>query len=329
MRPGGPPGRVPAQLADYWSSLWPVPPAAGTPGDPGLFGPGSEVWRTGRERVLLAAGPSALLLQLAHPLVAAGVAAHSQFTDDPTRRLRGTLDATLTVVFGDRKQAQAAAERVAGQHRTVRGRTDVSVGRFPAGTAYRAGDPELARWVHATLVWTALELTDRFVAPLPRERRTAYVREMGAFGRLFGVPDRLLFSAYEPFEDYVRSADADGVLEVGPQARAAAAQILTAGAGSLPRPLPAAAGVTAGVLAAGLLPPRLRRAYGLRWGAPEQAAYAAVGRASRAGLRALPAAARFWPHYLVAQRRVARGTGSGAPTTGGASGVGRGEARDR
>ncbi len=31
----------------------------------------------GRERVLLAAGPAALLLQLAHPLVAAGVAEHS------------------------------------------------------------------------------------------------------------------------------------------------------------------------------------------------------------------------------------------------------------
>ena len=40
---------------------------------------------------------------MAHPLVVAGVAAHSDFTADPLRRLRGTLDAFLTVVDGIQK----------------------------------------------------------------------------------------------------------------------------------------------------------------------------------------------------------------------------------
>ncbi len=182
----------PSSLAAYWSSLFPAPPATGVPGDAGLFGPGSQAWLIGRERVVLAAGPAALLLQLAHPLVAAGVAEHSDFSTDPLRRLRGTLDATLTVVFGDRQQALAAAARVAARHRSVAGHTQLPVGRFPAGTAYRAADPELARWVHATLVWTALELFDALVAPLSLAHRSRYVREMTAFGQLFGVPEHLL-----------------------------------------------------------------------------------------------------------------------------------------
>src|SRR5438034_10910524 len=89
----------------------------GRPRDPGLFGPGSEVWTVGRERILLLGGPAALLLQLAHPLVAAGVADHSGFMADPFERLRATLDATLRVSFGDREQVQEAAARVAATHR--------------------------------------------------------------------------------------------------------------------------------------------------------------------------------------------------------------------
>src|SRR5438093_13769935 len=90
-----------------------LPPLeAGAKGDPGLFGPGSMVWQVARERVLLVAGSAALLLQLAHPLVAAGVAAHGGFQSDPFQRLRATLDATLRVTFGDREPARSAAERV-------------------------------------------------------------------------------------------------------------------------------------------------------------------------------------------------------------------------
>ncbi len=275
--------RAGRSVKEYWSSLWPAPLDPGVPGDPGLFGPGSEVWRISRERVLLAAGPAALLLQLAHPLVAAGVAQHSDFTGDPLRRLRGTLDATLTVVFGDRQQAHAAAARVGAQHRLVTGHLPEAVGRFPAGTPYRAGDPDLARWVHATLVWTALAVTDRFVGPVSRARRTAYLVEMGRFGRLFGVPDRLLWSDCDAIEDYGRSVVAD-VLEVGPHARTAAAQVLT--------------------LAAGLLPPRVRAGYRLPWGARERAADAALGCAGPVALRGLAPQLRFWPHHLVAQQRV-------------------------
>jgi hypothetical protein len=62
----------------------------------------------------------------------------------------------------------------ARHRRRLTGRTRTAVGRFPAGTGYRAEDPQLALWVHATLVWTALELYDGLVAPLPHQRRARY-----------------------------------------------------------------------------------------------------------------------------------------------------------
>lgn len=99
------------------------------------------MWRIGRERALLAGGAAALLLQLAHPLVAAGVAEHSDFTADPLHRLRATLDATITIAFGDRAQAAAAAGRVGARDRTVFGRTPAEVGHFPEGSRYRAKTP--------------------------------------------------------------------------------------------------------------------------------------------------------------------------------------------
>ena len=61
----------------------------------GLYGPASEAWRLNREAMLLlGAGPRALLLQIAHPLVAAGVADHCDFRTDPWRRLRARCGAT-------------------------------------------------------------------------------------------------------------------------------------------------------------------------------------------------------------------------------------------
>src|SRR5579864_2783585 len=99
-----------------------VPPLpAGTPGDPGLTGPGSVTWRVARERVVPLGGLSALLLQLAHPLVAAGVAEHSSFQADPTRRLMLTLEMLLVTTFGDVRQAAEMTRRIASIHRVVHG----------------------------------------------------------------------------------------------------------------------------------------------------------------------------------------------------------------
>ncbi len=77
-----------------------------------MFGPGSLTWRVNGEAVLLLGGGRALLLQVAHPGVAAGVAEFSNYRTDPWRRLYRTLDTTLSIVFGDDETSKAASARL-------------------------------------------------------------------------------------------------------------------------------------------------------------------------------------------------------------------------
>lgn len=271
----------------------------GRPGDPGLFGPDSEAWRVGRERILLLGGPAALLLQLAHPLVAAGVADHSDFLAHPADRLRATLDATLRISFGDEEQVREAAARVGSTHRRVRGTLPARVGPFPAGTPYSATDPELAMWVHATLVSVALQAYELFVGPLSRARRERYYREAGRFARLFGVTEEFLPASYGAFLRYLRSMECSDVLTVGGQARGLAAQVLHP---PVPRVFrltgPASRAVTAA-----LLPDGIRQQFGLRLGIRERLTLLAVARTVRATIRTWPHRVRFWEHYVTASRR--------------------------
>ncbi len=123
--------------------------------DPGLYGPASEAWRLNREAMLLlGAGPRALLLQLAHPAVAAGVADHSDFRTDPWRRLAGTLRSYLTIVYGTTPVARAEIRRLNALHREI------------TGPGYAARDPELALWVHATLVDSTMAVADAWLEPI-------------------------------------------------------------------------------------------------------------------------------------------------------------------
>jgi len=275
------------------------PPEPGEPGDPGLFGPESTVWTIGRERALLLGGAAALLMQIAHPLIAAAVAGHSDFGADPFRRLRGTLDAVLAISYGDAAQVRTAAERVRAVHDRVQGRLGAASGPFPAGTRYRAADPDLALWVHATLVRAALETYARFVGPLDRSDRARYFEEAKRFAGLFGVTEAVMPPTLGAFEYYVSAMVEGPILTVGPEARGLAAQILEP---PVPGPLAPSVPVMK-VITAGLLPDRLRREFGLGWGASSRAVFGAVAAAVRAGLRVLPDQPRFWPHYMAAERR--------------------------
>ena len=164
-------------------------------GDSGLFGPGTVTWTVNRELVLLAGGGRALLLQVAHPLVAAGVEQHSDYRRDPWGRLYRTLDLTTKIAFGDAEVARRAADRVRGTHGRVHG---VSAEGMP----YDARDPALLTWVWATLVDTALLVYQRAVRPLAPGELARYHAEQVRFAEAFGVPpgyapaDPAAFRAY-------------------------------------------------------------------------------------------------------------------------------------
>src|SRR5947207_13815009 len=97
----------------------------------GYFPSDGVARRVGRELVMLLGGGRALLLQLAHPLLAAGVANHSDYRRDPWRRLEGTMSAVWSVVFGSVEEADAVAARVRTMHRRVHGQITQASGPFP------------------------------------------------------------------------------------------------------------------------------------------------------------------------------------------------------
>lgn len=267
----------------------------------GLYGPDSEAWALNREAMLLlGAGPRALLLQLAHPAVAAGVADHSDFRADPWARLRGTLRSYLAIVYGTRTAALAEIRRLNVLHETITGPT------------YRARDPELSMWVHATLVDSTMVVADAWLEPLSRERRARYYRETLPIGRAFGIPPDRLPADLDAFEAYVAASLAPGgPVRVGPLARELAEVVLHPPLGPILPPLAALRPATyAWTLwpSIGLLPESVREAYGLRWGPYERAISAWLVTAWRWWRPLLPAAFRQMPQALAADRRLRAST---------------------
>ena len=265
----------------------------GTPGDPGLTGPGSVVWRVSRERVVPLGGLSALLLQLAHPLVAAGVAEHSSFHDDPTKRLMLTLEMLLVTTFGDIGQVGDMTGRIANIHRVVSGSLPQDAGEWRRGTHYSATSPELCLWVYATIIETTLNSYSAFVRPLDMNERAELYRESERFGQLYGVGKDIRPVSYQDFRDYY--ATTLSRLMPSAQARSMARLILRARLRGIPIP------PWGYLLAAGLLPAPLRAQYGLRWSAAQRGLWWLFTHAVHVVMgRLAPPRLRFWDHYHVA-----------------------------
>jgi uncharacterized protein (DUF2236 family) len=206
---------------------------------------------------LLLGGTAALLMQVAHPLVAAGVEQHSDFRRDPLGRLLRTLNTTLAVVFGDDRDAHAAIDRMNRVHARVRGRTE-------RGAPYHAMDPALLLWVQTTLVLTSLRVYEHVIGRLPSRDREAYWRETRPIAEALGVPaDRLppTIADLERYETAMLRSD------VVPDATALrVARDVLHPIVWLPGPMywPSDA------VTAALLPRPLRTAFGLRYGVPER-----------------------------------------------------------
>ncbi|MGF1543872.1 MAG: oxygenase MpaB family protein [Parvularculaceae bacterium] len=151
------------------------------PGEPALSGPDSVSWRIFKNPVtLFVGGVTAVLLEFADPRVRAGVWDHSTFRTDPVARMRRTGMAAMVTVYG----ARSVAERmIAG----VRRMHDRVVGETPDGRAYRANDPDLLTWVHATASYGFLAAYDAYAYPLSRADRDRYYAEGGRAAALYGA----------------------------------------------------------------------------------------------------------------------------------------------
>jgi uncharacterized protein (DUF2236 family) len=259
----------------------------------GYFGPESIIRRLGNTPVtpFLGGGP-AVLLQVAHPLVACGVVEHSGYDRDLWRRLFRTLRALYLVAFGDKAEAERAGDAVRAAHAHVHGATTTQLGPFPPGTRYSASDPELMLWVHATLVEGSLAAYERFVSPLTGDEREQYYGEMAVMAELFGTPPGVLPRSYREFREYFDAQIASDTITVTAPAREVARVIL---ATPLPAPLRVLAPAHR-LSTACILPPRLRREYGLRWSALHRLAMPLASATVRYGTRpALTVASRIRP----------------------------------
>lgn len=263
--------------------------------DPGLFGPGSAAWRVDAEMLILAGGTCALLMQLAHPAVAAGVAEHSDFRSDPFARLRRTLTATYAVVFGTTPRAERAIQRMNAIHGSVRGAVPES------GAAYDARDPELLLWVHATLIDTALRVTDTFVRRLSPDEAQAYHDESKVIAYALGVPEARMPSTLGELRAWMGEQVASGRVAVSPTARELRDAVLYPTA-----ILPRWAWDLGHLVSMRVMPPELRRAYGLPWSEARERGVDRFAAASRLIWPRLPRRLRTVPQAQRAERRMIR-----------------------
>jgi uncharacterized protein (DUF2236 family) len=257
-------------------------------------GPGSISWTVNREMVVVAGWGRAILLQLAHPAIAAGLHQHSTFRGSlgaGLRRMRSTVASMLAITFGDTGQLVETAARINAIHDRVR------------GDGYSAHDPELQRWVHATLLESIPLVYERLIGPLSAAERDQYCREAIIMEPLLGMPAGALPRDAAALDTYMREMLASGSLVVTDTARALARAVLYP-----PRwyaAWPAFRPVQ--LLTIGTLPPAVREAYGFVWRSRDERALRRWTTALRVTLRALPAVARHWPAARAPRARASAG----------------------
>jgi uncharacterized protein (DUF2236 family) len=267
----------------------------------------STTWQLHREVVLLAGWGRAILLQIAHPLVAQGVADHSGFSAERwarVGRLKRTVEAMLALTFGTPEESAAAAAGINRIHDRVHGQLPQAAGAFASGSGYSAHDPALLAWVHVTLVDTFLVTYERFVAPLTPADRDRYCLEATVSAPLLGiVPDALPRTAAELSACMERMLAGDEIA-VTDTARHLADEIVSRGLPWPARPLLALARLPT----VGLLPAAIREAYGFEWTPRQERTLRLLSAATRRSLPLLPPLLRHWPaaRRAAGRKRAAR-----------------------
>jgi uncharacterized protein (DUF2236 family) len=228
----------------------------------GYFTDASPLRRVVSHRMTALSGPRALLLMAAHPVAFQGFFAHTGALDDPYGRLQRTGRVLDAIAFGPRERADRLTAHVRAMHRRVSGELAEDAGRFPAGTRYRADDPDLLLWILAAMADSALLVYGRYVEPLDRDARDALWRDYRVVGRLFGLAERDMPADIEGFDAYMAATVASGDLFVTDAARELANEIVLRPPVKLAlRPVVELVNQTT----FGLLPPAVRRLYGFSW----------------------------------------------------------------
>ena len=241
----------------------------------------SVAWRVNAEPYVFLGGGRALLLQVAHPKVAAGVEQHSTYVTDPWGRLFRTVDVMAKLTFGTPAVSKAQADLLERMHRRVVGTTD-------DGEPYHALDPDLLMWVWATLCDTALLVYERVLPPLDPSDRAQYYGEWKLVAHACGVPLSNCPPTWDEFETYRDDVIRNG-LRVTPSAKAVAHATMVP---PLPWPVTPLTARLQRLVTTGLLPSNVRTALDLSWDDDRERQLRRFFRAAATVGRAVPRRAR-------------------------------------
>jgi uncharacterized protein (DUF2236 family) len=279
----------------------------------GYFGPDSVTWQLYREPIFVLGGVRALILQIAHPAVADGVARYSGFQSDPFGRGYRTFAAMATIYFGTKKQADETAQRLWRIHSAIQGQYSISdlglrIWDFTAPQSairnpqsaipYSANDPDLLLWVLATLTNTTLQVYDRLpFLDLPPDWRERFYEESKIAARVLGIPYEVYPPDLQAFEKYFSELLNSELLGSAPVCRDMAQAIVRH---------PRAPKRWASLFTAGWLPAPLCERLGIDAGGnPEIRLEKWVRRFGRI-YRFLPGGLRYNPAYHQAKYRIAK-----------------------
>ncbi len=251
-------------------------------------------------------GGRALLMQVAHPSVAAGVASFSDYRTDPWNRLLRTTETMYQLAFGTPEQSARQAAMLARMHARVTGVNDL-------GQAYSATEPELLLWVWATLTDTSLAVYERVFAELSSADREQFYQEQIPLAEACGVPRSVIPDEHRSFVEYVERVMQTDLVITDP-ARDVLAATMTP---PIVAPVRQAMGSLTAAATTALLPPTLRHAYDLEWNpqverrAAQMFTLARIGHRLPERVRLLPAQAQLRSNRPIRVPKV-RGRSPGA-----------------
>jgi len=249
--------------------------------------------RINGERLVLLGWTRAILLQVAHPLIAAGVHEHSGFRASPlasARRLHGTTQAMLEITFGDAERRARAIEGIRAIHDRAHGRLREPVGAYREGTPYSAHAPALHPRVHTTLIDSVLRSYAILVEPLSRSNRDAYCEASASAAEELGARAADIPRTWEDLQRFLDGHYADGTVAIGGQAREIADALLS---GAFARTI-LPAGLLNRFMTIGLLPPPVRDAYGFPWSPAHERRFVRIARGITGVRGILPDAVACW-----------------------------------
>jgi uncharacterized protein (DUF2236 family) len=265
----------------------------------GVFGSHSLFWRINREAIVFLGAGRALLLQLAHPCVAAAIAEHSRAGADPIGRFHRTFGVVYSMVFGSLDQAFAAARRLHRRHEAITGTMPVDAGPFARGSPYRANDVAALRWVFATLIDTALLAYEMALPALSANERERYYAESFQFAALFGLAPTDLPADWTAFAACNTAMARSDTLTVTAAARDIARELLLRPGQRLRAPR------WYNALTASMLPARLREGFDLPFGQRERLRAERAIAHIRRRYPLIPARLRYVAPYHEALARLA------------------------